>query len=108
MCENAQRNNYNLFYQQKEKGVWEILLQYVQFISSHQRIFLGIPWKVKFQYHHDKHKIVIQDETIDGQICLSFGKGLVHILRKQIGWMGGVGKMPTFAYMVGGWGKANA
>ena len=34
--------------------------------------------------------------------------GTIHILRKQRGWVGGVCKMLTFAYMVGGWVKANA
>ena len=37
-------------------------------------------------------------------VCL----GTIHILRKQRGWVGGVGQMLTFAYMVGGWVKANA
>ena len=32
----------------------------------------------------------------------------IHILRKQRGLVGGVGHMLTFAYMVGGWVKANA
>ena len=34
--------------------------------------------------------------------------GTIHILRKQKGWVGGVGKMLTFAYMVGGWVEVNA
>ena len=34
--------------------------------------------------------------------------GTIQILRKQRGWVGGVGQMLTFAYMVGGWVKANA
>ena len=34
--------------------------------------------------------------------------GTIHILRKQRRWVGGVGKMLTFAYMVGGWFMANA
>ena len=34
--------------------------------------------------------------------------GTIQILRKQRGWVGGVGQMLTFAYMVGGWIKANA
>ena len=36
------------------------------------------------------------------------GLGTIHILRKQRGWVGGVGQMLTFAYIVGGWVKANA
>ena len=36
------------------------------------------------------------------------GYGTNHELRKQRGWVGGGGKMLTFAYMVGGWVKANA
>ena len=34
--------------------------------------------------------------------------GTIHLLRKWRGWMGGVDQMLTFAYMVGGWIKANA
>ena len=34
--------------------------------------------------------------------------GTVQILRKQRGWVGGVGQMLTFAYKVGGWVVANA
>ena len=34
--------------------------------------------------------------------------GTIHILRKQREWVGGVGKMLTFAYIVGGWVEANA
>ena len=39
---------------------------------------------------------------------LYVGFGIIHILRKQRGWVGGVGKMLTFAYVVGGWVEANA
>ena len=34
--------------------------------------------------------------------------GTIHILRKQRGWVGEVGQMLTFSYMMGGWLKANA
>ena len=34
--------------------------------------------------------------------------GTIHILHKQRGWVDGVSKMLTFAYMVVGWVKANA
>ena len=41
-------------------------------------------------------------------MALATKKGSIHISPKQRDWVGGVGKMPTFAYMVGGWVKANA
>ena len=34
--------------------------------------------------------------------------GTIHILPKQRWWVGGVSQMLTFAYIVGGWVKANA
>ena len=34
--------------------------------------------------------------------------GTIHISRKQKEWVGGVGQMLTFAYIVGGWAKAKA
>ena len=34
--------------------------------------------------------------------------GTIQILRKQMGWVGGLGQMLTFAYMLGGWVIANA
>ena len=37
----------------------------------------------------------------------STSQGTIHILRKQRGCVGGVGKMLTFAYIVGGWVDAN-
>ena len=40
--------------------------------------------------------------------ALPFYLGTIHILRKQRGWVGGLGKMLTFAYIVGGWVKAIA
>ena len=29
--------------------------------------------------------------------------GTIHILRKQTGWVGGLGQLLTFTYKVGGW-----
>ena len=46
-------------------------------------------------------------QTIYSEI-LYIGFGTIHILRKQRGWVGGEGQMLTFAYMLGGWVKANA
>ena len=34
--------------------------------------------------------------------------GTIQILRKQMGWVGGLCQMLTFAYNVGGWVIANA
>ena len=40
-------------------------------------------------------------------VSQTFPFGTIHILRKQRGWVCGVCKMLTFAYMVVGWVKAN-
>ena len=36
----------------------------------------------------------------------SYLLGTIQILRKQLGWVGEVGQMLTFAYKVSGWVKA--
>ena len=38
----------------------------------------------------------------EGRVVRRFALGTIHILRKQRGWVGGIGKMLTFAYMVDG------
>ena len=39
---------------------------------------------------------------------MAHGLGTILSLCKQREWVGAVGQMLTFAYMVGGWVKANA
>ena len=34
--------------------------------------------------------------------------GTIHLLRKQTGWVGGIGQLLTYAYEVGGWVKDHA